>query len=140
MYERILKECEQCGADYWTYNRKAKKCNDCLNEKMYQKQLHKHICPICGIEFSAGIKKKYCSKGCSRGIRHTDMGLMTKLTKEYFCEKFYFTCQKCLAIGTMENFHIHHIIPLSDRGKNTEDNLTLLCIICHRKAHGMVKE
>ena len=32
--------------------------------------------------------------------------------------------------------HIHHIIPLSQGGSTTLDNLILLCPICHSKIHG----
>lgn len=39
------------------------------------------------------------------------------------------TCQDC---GSTVNLEIHHILPISQGGKNTLDNLKTLCHNCHK--------
>ena len=38
------------------------------------------------------------------------------------------TCQDC---GSLENLEIHHLLPISQGGKNTLDNLRTVCHDCH---------
>ncbi|RLG19529.1 hypothetical protein DRN74_06725 [Candidatus Micrarchaeota archaeon] len=44
-----------------------------------------------------------------------------------------YRCQQCGA--TNVRLHAHHIIPLSQGGTNTLDNLITLCEECHAKYH-----
>ena len=44
---------------------------------------------------------------------------------------------RCFRCETIENLDLHHIKPARFGGKNTEDNLMLLCKSCHRKWHIM---
>ena len=56
--------------------------------------------------------------------------------KEYYLEKYNWTCQKCkrkLLDG--KKFHVHHEVFLSKGGEDVESNLTLLCIECHQGIH-----
>ena len=47
-------------------------------------------------------------------------------------------CQEC---GSMENLTIEHKIPQCIGGKNTEENLTILCLKCNmKKYHELVKK
>jgi hypothetical protein len=39
-------------------------------------------------------------------------------------------CRKCF---TKEDLHVHHILPRSANGKDTMENLVLLCASCHRR-------
>jgi len=42
-------------------------------------------------------------------------------------------CQEC---GSMENLQDHHIIPKSEGGSSSFDNIKTLCVECHSKVHG----
>lgn len=42
---------------------------------------------------------------------------------------------QCVKCGDEEELSIHHIIPLSHGGINTESNYALLCKVCHKEAH-----
>jgi len=42
-------------------------------------------------------------------------------------------CQRC---GSSEDLEIHHIIPNSEGGEDTRENLAVLCRPCHHEAHG----
>ena len=42
------------------------------------------------------------------------------------------SCQNC---GSKKMLLIHHIIPLSNGGKNILDNIAILCKSCHSKLH-----
>lgn len=43
-------------------------------------------------------------------------------------------CQNC---GNHSRLHVHHDIPLGKGGTNKQDNLILLCEVCHKKTHGV---
>ena len=39
-------------------------------------------------------------------------------------------CRKC---GGTQKLEVHHIVPLTEHGTNTDDNLITLCVYCHRE-------
>ncbi len=41
-------------------------------------------------------------------------------------------CQSC---GRLYDLQVHHLIPRSQQGDDTEVNLITLCAACHRTAH-----
>ncbi|MHA1169151.1 MAG: HNH endonuclease [Candidatus Ranarchaeia archaeon] len=44
--------------------------------------------------------------------------------------------RKCAGCGRSDvPLHVHHIVPLSKGGSNTEDNLITLCSMCHNSIH-----
>ena len=45
-------------------------------------------------------------------------------------------CSQC---GCTKEIEAHHIVPVASGGKDTLDNLQLLCRICHLKIHGRGK-
>ncbi len=135
-----LKECTKCGFDFWSGKLNVTECMDCRSSspsKYTKQEPIQIICPVCHRVFLGSGIRKYCSKDCSRRIRKLNIGLMTIDLKEYLCEKYFFTCQECNTIHNITDLHIHHVIPLSRGGENSEGNLTVLCIYCHRLSHGM---
>ncbi len=42
---------------------------------------------------------------------------------------------KCTRCGSRRNLHYHHVKPFAAGGRNTKDNLRLLCRRCHKKVH-----
>ncbi|QLG61985.1 HNH endonuclease [Halorarum salinum] len=44
--------------------------------------------------------------------------------------------QTCVCCGEEDELQVHHIIPRSQGGKNSEENLAVLCAECHYYAHG----
>lgn len=105
----------------------------------------KHKCLKCGKEIFRN--RKYC-KECKyfivRGnrknipknnyLKQWRNSFGSPLKKEYFFERDNFQCTKC---GSIEKLEIHHIKPLSYGGKHDEENITVLCHICHKKEHGV---
>lgn len=53
---------------------------------------------------------------------------MKHLSREGYKTKFGYTCMLCLSPGG----EIHHIVPLSHNGHDSEENWILLCQRCHR--------
>jgi 5-methylcytosine-specific restriction endonuclease McrA len=43
-------------------------------------------------------------------------------------------CRKCSKEG-VDELEVHHIIPVSQGGSDSEDNLAILCVDCHKTAH-----
>jgi len=41
----------------------------------------------------------------------------------------------CLCPQHEDITHIHHIVPISEKGPDTEDNLMVVCPTCHAKIH-----
>jgi hypothetical protein len=51
--------------------------------------------------------------------------------RDHCCKK----CGKCSFM--LDQFHVHHKIPLSQGGSNKIENLILLCDKCHKRIHGV---
>lgn len=75
-----------------------------------------------------GVLNPSFKNGLSRGYKRYK-GNFSHLIKEKVRERFRNTCQGC---GERERLHVHHID--DDPLNNNEENLTLLCIVCHAKA------
>lgn len=46
----------------------------------------------------------------------------------------------CVACGSIDELHDHHLVPRSVGGSDDESNLITLCNPCHGKIHGITKE
>ena len=57
-----------------------------------------------------------------------------KCARKRMLDKYGKVCQSCGRKGYVE---LHHIVAIKDGGTQKDDNLTLLCDTCHRKAHGI---
>jgi len=42
---------------------------------------------------------------------------------------------RCQACGSMNNLEVHHIQFRSQQGRDTEENLIILCWQCHKQTH-----
>ena len=60
-------------------------------------------------------------------------------TKQEVKERDGYCCQLCL-MNIASNLSVHHILPKSMGGQNTEDNCITLCVDCHRGFHKVVEE
>lgn len=116
------------------------------------------ICPICGKEFEAypSSQKKYCSAQCRRKAQLIQTRtrvipnrvLNRKTLQEIAKYDYYRKCAICgwtlrdsNKAGPMGGCELHHIIPISEGGEDSRDNLILLCPNCHKMAHvGLLDE
>ena len=48
--------------------------------------------------------------------------------------------RKCNYCGSVENLHIHHILPLSKGGQNSLGNFEVVCRTCHLKLHHQIEK
>ena len=46
----------------------------------------------------------------------------------------------CVACGSIDELHDHHLVPRSVGGSDDEKNIITLCNPCHGKIHGITKE
>jgi 5-methylcytosine-specific restriction endonuclease McrA len=105
-------------------------------------------CVYCGKHFQVREMKLqhdavlYCSKECS----HWGSLSEEKLNSPYFrgLKWAYFsreyrkgkTCERC---ETDKKLTVHHIIPYLETKDNTDENLMVLCMSCHRKVESLGK-
>ena len=119
------------------------------------------ICPECGEEFTiegrGSTVRKYCSLSCQRRATANAKNARDKNRMSDYNHKGYLSktiinryngkCAICGWRATNELIktdrgtqyaygnEIHHIIPISQGGKATEENLILLCPNHHKQAH-----
>jgi len=98
-------------------------------------------CVYCGEEYKARSKwQKYCCEECRDAARTNParlsytrnywlLGNIPLSVRERVLERDGHRCYIC---GRTKNLHLHHIIPRSQGGPHTEDNLITLCSGCHR--------
>lgn len=138
-------------------NNKTENCIDC-NIPVYRKSIR---CKICSVKMRTGPAKQ-CNK-CNKIITHKaklclachnkkqDQGKSRERAKFTASTKWQklrklclirdsYSCQKCGVVDLV--LHAHHIKSYS---KYPElrlilSNLQTLCIICHRKVHGLQKK
>lgn len=132
-----------CGNDYTAKAPNSKYCSEMCKLKQYGYEDGRtkfdgiiRKCKLCGKEFQPKCKQHvYCSQRCRQDIRKVGLDVCLIKNKEYFMEKYYFTCSDCKKMFETQDLQIHHIIPLYKGGSNTEDNITVLCQQCHLNAH-----
>ncbi len=119
------------------------------------------ICKECGKEFEGDLRTKYCSAACCRNFQikhyqHTHPEVMKKRSqaasfgvKNSILKKYGNKCAICgwelsdekiitMANGKISNSRgneIHHIVPVSEGGESTIENLILLCPLHHKQAN-----
>lgn len=98
-------------------------------------------CRWCGD--MTGSSNPYCSDQCRerflnwlmsepssiRGVKPPFWNVIRRLA----LERDGNICKEC---GSDSELSVHHIIPLSEGGDSTLDNLRVLCHCCHQKEHG----
>lgn len=97
-------------------------------------------CLNCNNTFDLGNRKLYlefCSIRCFRSYRSKSNERKQLLRKQTLRDRFSilikykFTCQYCGRKAPDVILEIDHIIPLSKKGSNKIDNLTLACRECN---------
>jgi len=104
-------------------------------------------CIICQKPIKAGLKRKTCSVACSNknrtGINYKQTGQPKKsivrskeairlaLVLHLGVEK----CQRCDYEKIPDVLQVHHVVEKHKGGKDTVDNLELLCPTCHMEEH-----
>ena len=108
------------------------------------KQLIKGFCIYCGNELPKR-KRTYCSVECKLHSRCAIQDLQVSSLRRYIHKWFDFECQDCglqFKIKTPSGVllplywgEVHHIIPLKYGGRDSFENLILLCNNCHKQRH-----
>ena len=90
--------------------------------------------------------KRYCEEHEAKANRqynkyerspdvHKQYGRSWKRIRDRYARK-HPLCERCLAEGRYVAVEeVHHIVPISQGGTNSEDNLMSLCRSCHQKIH-----
>ena len=114
----------------------AKYCNlSCAAKHRNSNKPLKHCkCIICGKGFTSHSPcAKYCSSKCKSLHYRILMKTNTGLTRKYQKILLSLSCEVC---GWNQGPRdVHHIIHVSEGGKNELFNLITLCPNCHRLAH-----
>lgn len=100
--------CEECGGNYI-----VKKCRLSDGDK--------YLCYNCAVERQRQKERENNRK------RSGAYKSVTELKKQHGS-----LCQICGKVGKVYGHHVAHV---KNGGKNTPDNLILLCHECHKKQH-----
>lgn len=103
-------------------------------------------CVVCSKELPSK-RMSYCGFDCKIWVRLTAISSMEVSTlRRWIHKRFGFECQQCGRKFFTESKsgvlfpvfggEVHHIVPLQYGGKHEWDNLTLLCVRCHKAVHG----
>lgn len=113
--------------------------------------VEKGVCPWCGKPV-LNKRRTYCSDECKRN--YDNMTVWHRGRGPYSLRILYrdnFTCQDCGEFHAYQNKHgtyipiddgfleVHHIIPVSMRGGDEQQNLVTLCKKCHILRHKTIK-
>jgi len=133
IFEADNKEINRGNAKYCSLSCSAK--NQRKNAKSYEK-----ICLGCNNTFTAKYSEaKYCSQSCKLKVyrklqkdKEASIATFYRILANTFCE---------ICSWNETNRDLHHIIPVSQGGKTTLDNIISLCPNHHRMAHrGMLSK
>ena len=83
-------------------------------------------------------KKVFPTKAALRikeGKKYNILNASNYSYHEVICSVFDFTCVMCKKWLRRRERRLHHKIPMILGGKNTIDNIVLLCKDCHKKVH-----
>jgi predicted restriction endonuclease len=137
----IEKTCLTCNntfnADTREHNRgNAKYCSlSCVAKQQVNKIKNiNSICIYCQTTFLSGSKEsKYCSNSCKQKYYRK-----TQVTNEFATKSLqrilgHLPCELCGWDTTTRD--VHHILPVNEGGKNTLDNVIVVCPNHHRMYH-----
>lgn len=96
------------------------------------------LCIVCEnkIPITKNKQAEYCSKKCQKKayyLRNKSKKSSSFNTRYYRKLVVEFLGKKCFKCGGIDNLEIDHINDLSNGGKNTIENIQLLCKSCHTK-------
>jgi len=76
---------------------------------------------------------RYCNR-CLKKKNKNQNDIIIQNKRKNLLIKYHNTCQQChRTINKLQYLHIHH--KNKNRYDNNDDNLLLLCIICHQQQH-----
>jgi hypothetical protein len=138
-YIPTTKQCLLCNKVFKVNNTNHKYCSDAChriaiglkNVSYYRK------CLACRTWFyTTNHGKLYCTLQCGTNRRAAgNDAINSAFHREYYLEKYNFTCQQCLNKYTTAALHCHHVIPLALGGSDRESNILVLCATCHSTKH-----
>ena len=141
--KKIEKTCLTCNntfiADIREHNRgNAKYCSlSCSAKNTNKNKNNKNInsiCKYCNTSFLSGSKEaKYCCTSCKLKSYRKNQITNEFATKSLARILNHLPCEICGWNETTRD--IHHIIPVSKGGKNTLDNVIVVCPNHHRMYH-----
>jgi 5-methylcytosine-specific restriction endonuclease McrA len=135
------KECLVCNKLFVPNNVTQKYCNSGCSRTAngVQNISYYKKCAYCSSWFiTSRPLHSFCSAECSKSKRSVpNESIQSSFVREYYLEKFNFTCQVCQTIFPWPELHCHHLLPLSLGGDDAETNITVLCRTCHAKQHNV---
>lgn len=132
--KKFFKICNVCGAEFYTVNQRAKRCDDCRSKGVTKnwdaiKECYKGICPVCGKKFKKHNETDvYCSKECHNKAREDRA--KKRLTKDCpVCGKTFLASHKGQKYCSSKC-----------KKRNTQQRLIGFCEHCQKKFQRKYKE
>jgi predicted restriction endonuclease len=124
----VIGVCEVCGENFEIDKQPKKFCSrKCLSKAMNARAREKRLMGF-NEEKVKWLVKQVNSFNLESTSQFTLDGF-TERVREEIRQRDNYTCQIC---GRVTDLQVHHIIPRSNGGKHTLDNLITLCFPCHR--------
>lgn len=141
------KECEQCGEEYTPSERTQKYCSEECFGKSHRVDKQQQFCPNCGDIFTPQKEgRKYCSRECAdeQSATYRSVNFYAAIRNQlsdhtWAKERYDNVSEQCSVCGSVENLHLHHIVPVMAGGLNESWNYLTLCASCHMKTEHYTK-
>ncbi len=136
--------CNYCSKSFQSFKYLHRRycCMDCKNKDQLKTKVND--CKQCGrtTKGTVNYPRKYCSAQCCRSYQKANgKGERVNLSKKrrgLIKQKYNNRCLVCKKEGEdMKPLQIHHVD--DNPRNNSDDNLTPLCVSCHRKTQKNIK-
>lgn len=129
--------CVRCGKEFHKTNFQNIICLECHDKEGI---IPKRSCVVCGKIFFAVPSTRMLCMPCQRKTHIARVRYSNTIQYRWLRDKillaFGGSCSLCKKpIKNPSDYHLHHVVPISHGGKDIPENITLLCIRCHRKVH-----
>lgn len=141
---KIDRKCKNCNKSFQVESREAKRTDKvagifcsrscCVSYTAKERVEVLNICKHCGREYSTvALHSKYCSNSCKQK-NYRSKGKSDNMYDRKLLDLLgEYPCEICNWSSAPRD--VHHIIPVSENGKNIVDNLITLCPNHHRMVH-----
>lgn len=131
--------CKECGIIFKKNSPTHVICPDCFSKRPGVIVIWKK-CIRCGREFNATptnmVQCRRCRESHTLARRRYSNTVQYRWMRDEILKRMGNKCAMCNGrIERTQDFQLHHIEPVSLGGPDSPENITLVCLKCHREIH-----